>query len=84
MIDLKASDVKALIDKRIETVFTVSEGALSALAVTRPNDKNMELDLFAGGIIVIFDDVKVVDSTDLELCFKGYPVAYVDVTEWGA
>lgn len=79
---MKARDVKALIEKRTETVFTVSGGALSALAVTRPNDKNMELDLFAGGIFVTFDDVKVTDYYGLELCFKGYPVAYVKVSEW--
>lgn len=81
---MKARDVKALIEKGTKTVFTVSGGPISALAVFRPNDKNMELDLFAGGIIVIFDDVKVVDFYDLELCFKGYPVAYVNVSEWEA
>lgn len=77
-----AKEVKTLFEKRMERKIVLSEGAVSAIAEVRPNDDDMEITLFAGGFVVLFDKVEVTDTYGLDLYFRGNCVAAVDVREW--
>lgn len=77
-----AIDVKKLIEKRNDVEIKVSDGPVSAIANIRPNDDDMELVLFGGAFVVVFDKVRITDPHGIELWLQGGCVASMDVTEW--
>ena len=78
-----ATDVKALIEKKKDVKFAVSEGPVSAIAVFRPSEgDDMELLLFNERMFLLFDEIRIADSQGIELYFKNLCVVSIDVTEW--
>lgn len=76
-----AKDVKALIEKKKDVCFAVSEGPVSAIAKFRPSDDDMELSLF-NQMYLLFDEIIVADPQSIELHYRGMCVVSIDVTEW--
>lgn len=78
-----ATDVKALIEKKKDIRFTVSEGSVSAIAVFRPSDDDdMELLLFNERMYMLFDEIRIADPKGIELYFRNMCIASIDVSEW--
>ena len=78
-----AKDVKALIEKKKDVCFAVSEGPVSAIAKFRPSDgDDMELMLFNERMYLLFNEIIVADSQGIELYYRGMCVVSIDVTEW--
>lgn len=78
-----ATDVKALIEKKKDIRFTVSEGSVSAIAVFRPSeDDDMELLLFNERMYMLFDEIRIADPKGIELYLRNRCIASIDVSEW--